>query len=454
MVSDAWIVGEAEVDHLAARLFDPTRSDCLVIVSPASDTQHPRVNVDELIRMLPAGAEIVVLASMRASTRLSDTVPEAFHCYGGAVRVVRPGATVEDNVYRHRLFTVYSEADSSRLCTLIAEFAEKALLPEPFTARTGSGPALRPEQELELAAFAQQLADRERATLGPAPVLGAKPKPQSRAQSPVSAPTVTPPTVTPPKTPVPEPMVAAPVLEPQIVAQPLPVPVPTPRSPATPASPASPAGPSRPETFRMSPADMNRLAALIDAKTSRLVEDIRRQTIAELREMLRDNDATAAKDRARAEKAEKEVARLKGRKAPAAAAKADTVVPHVYADREQQLRWEIEQEWLTGTPETDRIPLRAFTLGPDFLDSLEADVVPRRKTIQVIIDVLAKRAWERRHCKQFVERGGNQRVREDGGVAWRANVKSESPGAPRFTWWELVDDTVELAHVGHHDDLL
>jgi len=33
-------------------------------------------------------------------------------------------------------------------------------------------------------------------------------------------------------------------------------------------------------------------------------------------------------------------------------------------------------------------------------------------------------------------------------------VKRGAPGAARLTWWQYPDGTIELVHVGHHDDLL
>ncbi len=46
-----------------------------------------------------------------------------------------------------------------------------------------------------------------------------------------------------------------------------------------------------------------------------------------------------------------------------------------------------------------------------------------------------------------------QRSRVDGSLAWRVNLKVNTPGAPLLHYWQRPDGVVEFASVNHHDDL-
>lgn len=120
----AWNVGVSDVGILVSRIFDSSRDGALVVVSPASDTNRPRIDPDLLARYLVAGTELAVLDSMTASERLSDTVDPQFQVYGGGIRVILAGAVRTDHWRRHRLFRVYPGDDAERACRQIAEFVE------------------------------------------------------------------------------------------------------------------------------------------------------------------------------------------------------------------------------------------------------------------------------------------------------------------------------------------
>ena len=132
--------------------------------------------------------------------------------------------------------------------------------------------------------------------------------------------------------------------------------------------------------------------------------------------------------------------------------------PRVYSDPEKQFRWEVEYEWLTGNPEEERgESLSPYIIGEGFLDSMEAELLRgRAKIIQVVVDVLSGHAWDRRKTHQFIIPGRSviQKSIPEGAVPWRTYVKRGAPGAARLTWWQYPDGTIELVHVGHHDDLL
>lgn len=132
----------------------------------------------------------------------------------------------------------------------------------------------------------------------------------------------------------------------------------------------------------------------------------------------------------------------------------------VFDDADEQFDHELRLCWLNTFPaETrTRMPLRSYTLGPDFLESLiTLDPADRPRVLGAVADVLTRHVWEShsRAPKQFRETGaGNSpaRVRDDGAVAWRCSVQRNSPAARRLMWWELTDGTVELGKAAVHDD--
>ena len=81
MVSE-WIVGARDIGNLVSRMFDSSRDGALVVVSPASDTNRPRIDTQDLAALLPPGTELAVLETMTASERLSDAVDTQFQAYG------------------------------------------------------------------------------------------------------------------------------------------------------------------------------------------------------------------------------------------------------------------------------------------------------------------------------------------------------------------------------------
>lgn len=129
----------------------------------------------------------------------------------------------------------------------------------------------------------------------------------------------------------------------------------------------------------------------------------------------------------------------------------------VYTDPVRQLRYEIEQTWLHHLPECDRDgwPLRRYTFGPGFVESVTTPLVSRQRIIDVIVDVLTRRVYSVPARSAHPHHRGTATIkRADGATAYRAYVRHGTPGAPRILWWECVDSSVELAWIGHHDDPL
>lgn len=102
-------VRRSDIDGLVQRLFDPDRDRPVVIVSRASDTGQPRVDPGLLDGRFDG--ELAVLADTATSDALSQSISDTFRVFGGAIRVVQPGAARTDTGYGHPLFFTYPEDD-------------------------------------------------------------------------------------------------------------------------------------------------------------------------------------------------------------------------------------------------------------------------------------------------------------------------------------------------------
>lgn len=136
----------------------------------------------------------------------------------------------------------------------------------------------------------------------------------------------------------------------------------------------------------------------------------------------------------------------------------DTPPEAVFADPGEQFGHEVQQAWLAQVEPGDRDawPLREYTLGQDFLDSVDNNGSPlatRPRVVAAAVDVLTRRAYELtgRHVHPQTQGHAGAAVVRDGAMAYRAYI-SQGPSGPRLVWWELPDGTVELSRVAQHDD--
>lgn len=139
--------------------------------------------------------------------------------------------------------------------------------------------------------------------------------------------------------------------------------------------------------------------------------------------------------------------------------------PRVYRDPERQLRFELDLAYLLQVEESDRErypwPSR-YLVGPDFLQSVDrlvaAGGITRDKIIQVCVDVLSGRVWDRpvRAAKEWLtaEHGSQMERPRDGAVAMRVRLQNVSHGARRLRYWCLPTGLIELDMVGNHDEKL
>ena len=124
------------------------------------------------------------------------------------------------------------------------------------------------------------------------------------------------------------------------------------------------------------------------------------------------------------------------------------------------IRFEIERTWgnRTAPGERGRWPLRDYTLGPDFIDSLSPlDEGQLSKAIRTCVDAITGRDREiparELHRLRTGEGGGDSYVvRQDGARCMRSSVEQNVAGARRLHYWELPGGGVELGRIVLHDD--
>lgn len=186
------------------------------------------------------------------------------------------------------------------------------------------------------------------------------------------------------------------------------------------------------------------------------IDELVRRAVAEtLVDLLGDGSAAVDAQRTRADDLQVDLddtrARLEQALRDLADARTSVAVPTVYTDPQAQLRYEITQAWLAGTPEPDRGDgPRPYIIDDDFIDSLKADLIDRRKVVAVVAEVLNRTVSARRTVHP-VTSGGRTNIRDGGAMLWRAYLKAGTPGAPRLTYWD-DGHTVTFVKAAHHDD--
>lgn len=154
----------------------------------------------------------------------------------------------------------------------------------------------------------------------------------------------------------------------------------------------------------------------------------------------------------RRQKAEREL------RAARACSASDTLDEDAFCDPEDQFRHEVHIAWTRRIPKGEKAarPLPPYTIGPDFLDSLQnTKGVDRHKVIDVVVEVLTDvRSFGRKAHQLREDAGGNSRAvtRGDGAVCWRVAVQQGTPVARRLHLWRS-SQVIELSRVVLHDDM-
>jgi hypothetical protein len=133
-----------------------------------------------------------------------------------------------------------------------------------------------------------------------------------------------------------------------------------------------------------------------------------------------------------------------------------------FADREAGFRHAVVTAWAVRTPlgeQKDR-PLVDYSIGPDFLDSLEKTPgINVAKVADVVFEIVTGRVHEitGRDLHQVRSSSGPTsdylRREDDGATLWRAALQRNTPQARRIHYWALTNGSVELSHVALHDDI-
>jgi hypothetical protein len=130
-----------------------------------------------------------------------------------------------------------------------------------------------------------------------------------------------------------------------------------------------------------------------------------------------------------------------------------------FLDPEEQLRFDVRLQWAKKIPAAGKQshPLSedAYTVGPDFLATLDNFPQDREKVVEVIVEVLTgiADASQGRQVHQLRTGSGPSDplvVRSDGATCWRAYVQQKSPQARRLHYWRTVKG-IELSRVVPHD---
>ncbi len=433
-------VAPDQVSSLVSRIFADTRDEPLVLVSCASDTERPRVDPAGIAEQNPE-AQVVVLDSMETSSVLSDHVGGAFRAFGGAVRVIWPGARPSDSWRRHGLFLTFPDDDPNDTLARLRDYLANPM-PRP------ERPAAPPPPRRPVAGVTPATLARHRGavpgesqsalvytTTSPAPPAPST-SPASPARTAGSA----------PARPAPRPAPPAPAPAPALPSYPQPV-----------HSAPRPAGTEPSEAAKRELAGLesriHHLERALEALPSRLETLVGRRVADVLEALLGSGSGDAERERERAEAAEAELrdARERNRQLRERLAQHnEDWPPAVYDDPEQQLRYEVEQVWLMSTPPSERPPLRPYRVSEAFLDDLADPPVERRKAVRCIVDVLTGPADPARiHPWKAGKAAPN--VRRDGAMLWRYQVQRGSPQAARLMYWDGGPE-VELVRLARHDD--
>ncbi|MFI7642304.1 hypothetical protein [Nonomuraea sp. NPDC049400] len=136
----------------------------------------------------------------------------------------------------------------------------------------------------------------------------------------------------------------------------------------------------------------------------------------------------------------------------------DGLDEEVFCDPEDQFRHDVYLAWSRRIPKGEKTarPLVRYTIGPDFLASLETtDGVDPSKVVDVVVEILTGlRAPGRKLHRLRADTGGNSRpvARADGAVCWRVALQQDTPAARRLHFWRSAQ-AIELSRVVVHDDM-
>lgn len=142
MPDTLWRLADPQsVGMLREEVFSTSRLLPLIVVTTASDTGQPRIDVDELVETTSDYANVAVIESSATAFALSDVMPEELRVYGGATRLFWPNADPNDRGSTHPLFITPTEADGPRTLQRIEDALTEAGYIQP---EEGEAPGIVP----------------------------------------------------------------------------------------------------------------------------------------------------------------------------------------------------------------------------------------------------------------------------------------------------------------------
>ncbi|MGW0434107.1 hypothetical protein ACWDV4_16400 [Micromonospora sp. NPDC003197] len=130
----------------------------------------------------------------------------------------------------------------------------------------------------------------------------------------------------------------------------------------------------------------------------------------------------------------------------------------LFLDPEEQFRYEVSGEWAQRIPAAEKAekPLAPYTLGPDFLPSIDqVEGVNRAKVVAVVVEVLTEQVQRMPgrdlHRLRDGLAGSSYVCRPDGATCWRVALQRNTAAARRLHYWR-TSNGFEFSRVVLHDD--
>ena len=194
-----------------------------------------------------------------------------------------------------------------------------------------------------------------------------------------------------------------------------------------------------------------------DEPTAELVDALRREK-EQLIKSLTQRDAESKQLRAELKDAKVKLREAMRRKGHGSGHLVDDTA--LFDNDKDQFDFEIRLAWARTVQASEKasLPLRAWTYGPHFFDTLHAvQGIRRSKVVEVVVQVLtgldAGLASRERHQLRTGLGGDDPPVVRNGGeTCWRVSLQVKTPSARRLHYWVCADGSIELSSVRLHDD--
>ncbi len=143
------VASRDDVRKLANFVFDPGRRKSIVLVSVATDTKEPRVDVQQLADRVGTDGAVVVLSNPEASWIFTGLAGSTLSVYGGGIRVITPQPDTE-NPHAHPMFTTYHNTDPDVTIARICHFLTNPNTTQRVSHSTATGEPSNPTSESDV----------------------------------------------------------------------------------------------------------------------------------------------------------------------------------------------------------------------------------------------------------------------------------------------------------------